>query len=638
MLRNLPIRLKLVLIAMLTTGGALLLAGTAMIAFERAHSRKEMGRDLKTLADIVAQNSTAALQFNDTDDARETLEALEPRKAIVDAVLYDAQGRIFARYQRRAGTPLPLLLETDASHFEPGALVVFRPVALKGERVGTVYLRSSLAELSSHARLQAATVGTVFVVSGLAALLLSWGLQRLVSLPIVDLARTARAVSDRKDYSLRAEKHGSDELGRLVDAFNDMLEQIQERDSELQRAERERSRLLALEQAARREAEEANRTKDEFLAMLSHELRTPLNAILGWAQVLRSGKLEEAAADRALETIERNSRSQAQLIADLLDISRIITGKLRLDFRPVELPRIIEAALDSVGPAAGAKNIQLGVSLGSLKTPVLGDADRLQQVVWNLLSNAIKFTPRGGGVEVGLRESGPSAVIQVTDTGAGIRADFLPYVFDRFRQAEGSHIRSHGGLGLGLSIVRHLVELHGGAVEVESPGEGKGSTFTVKLPLAAELTEEHPVENQPAVSEVWSLPDLLKDVRILVVEDERDTLDLLVTALAQCGAEVISAVSVPEALAAFDRAAPDVLVSDIGLPVEDGYSLIRKVRSRTPARGGRIPAAAVTAYAGAEDRRRALDAGFQSHLAKPVDPSELVMTIAALAGRRAVAV
>ena len=638
MLRNLPIRLKLVLIAMLTTGGALLLAGTAMIAFERAHSSTEMGRDLKTLADIVAQNSTAALRFRDTADAKETLDALEPRKAIVDAVLYDARGRVFERYQRRAGTRLPLLLEDDASHFVPGALVVFRPVMLKGERVGTVYLRSSLDELSSHARFQAATVGAVFVVSGLAALLFSWGLQRLVSLPIVDLARTARAVSDRKDYSLRAEKHGADELGRLVDAFNDMLEQIQERDSELQRVERERSRLLALEQEARREAEEANRTKDEFLAMLSHELRTPLNAILGWAQVLRSGKLEEAAADRALETIERNSRSQAQLIADLLDISRIITGKLRLDFRPVELLRIIEAALDSVGPAAGAKNIQLGVSLGSLQTPVLGDADRLQQVVWNLLSNAIKFTPRGGRVEISLRESGPNAVIQVTDTGAGIRADFLPYVFDRFRQAEGSHIRSHGGLGLGLSIVRHLVELHGGAVEVESPGEGEGSTFTVKLPLAAELTEEHPVENQPAVSEVWSLPDLLKDIRILVVEDERDTLDLLVTALAQCGAEVTSAVSVPEALAAFDRAAPDVLVSDIGLPVEDGYSLIRKVRSRTPARGGRIPAAAVTAYAGAEDRRRALDAGFQSHLAKPVDPSELVMTIAALAGRRAVAV
>jgi signal transduction histidine kinase len=400
-------------------------------------------------------------------------------------------------------------------------------------------------------------------------------------------------------------------------------------------AEQERARLLVLEQAARKQAEEANRTKDEFLATLSHELRTPLNAILGWVQVLRSGKLDETAAVRALETIERNARSQAQLIADLLDVSRIITGKLRLDFKPVDLRRIIEAALDSVRPAADAKGILLDVSAVPLASPVLGDADRLQQVVWNLLSNAMKFTPRGGRVEVRLREAGSNALIRVTDTGIGIRPDFLPYVFDRFRQAEGSITRSHGGLGLGLSIVRHLIELHGGTVDVESAGEGQGATFIVRLPLRAELAED-PLD-QTAVGRVGlfnSPPDLLAGLRVVVVEDEADTRELLMVALQQCGAEVAAFGTVPEALAWFDQSVPDVLVSDIGVPVEDGYALIRKIRAREPARGGNVPAAALTAYARAEDRLRALEAGYQTHLAKPVDPPELIATVARLAGRR----
>src|SRR5947209_2584427 len=399
-------------------------------------------------------------------------------------------------------------------------------------------------------------------------------------------------------------------------------------------AEQERARLLVLEQAARRHAEEANRLKDEFLATLSHELRTPLNAILGWVQVLRTGKLDAAATARALETIERNSRAQAQLIADLLDVSRIITGKLRLDFRPVELSRIIDAALDGVRPAADARAIQLVVSLAPLASPVLGDSDRLQQVIWNLLSNAIKFTPRDGRVEVRLWEARPNAVIQVRDSGIGIRPDFLPYVFDRFRQAESTLTRSHGGLGLGLSIVRHLVELHGGTVEVDSPGEGQGAVFRVSIPLRAAATDEPLADRSgPPGERVWDLPGLLKDLRVLVVEDEADTRDLLVLALEQCGAEVSAFASVPEALAAFDAATPDVLVSDIGVPFEDGYSLIRKVRARQADQGRDVPAVALTAYARTEDRERALEAGFQTHLAKPVDPSELIAAVARLAGR-----
>ncbi len=400
-------------------------------------------------------------------------------------------------------------------------------------------------------------------------------------------------------------------------------------------AEQERARLLVLEQAARKHAEEANRMKDEFLATLSHELRTPLNAILGWVQVLRTGKLDATAGARALETIERNSRAQAQLIADLLDVSRIITGKLRLEFKPVELARIIDAALDSARPGADAKGIDLVVSLAALESPVLGDNDRLQQVIWNLLSNAIKFTPRGGRVEVRLTESGLNAVIEVRDSGIGIRPDFLPYVFDRFRQAESTLTRSHGGLGLGLSIVRHLLELHGGTVEVESEGEGMGTTFRVRLPLRGAATGEKAKDRGPSPPSegVWNQPDLLAGIHVLVLEDETDSRDLLALALEQCGATVSAFGSVPEALAGFDTAVPNVIISDIGVPFEDGYSFIRKVRSRTPAEGGAVPAAALTAYARAEDRRQALEAGFQTHLAKPVDPSELIAAVARLAGR-----
>ncbi len=445
------------------------------------------------------------------------------------------------------------------------------------------------------------------------------------------------------------------ELGRANEALQRMYDDLEllvrQRTAELSRAnedlkreiavrrwaEDERAKLLVREQEARRQAEEANRMKDEFLATVSHELRTPLNAMLGWAQVLRLGKLDDAASARALETIERNARAQAQLIADLLDVSRIITGKLRLDVQPVELPRIIEAALEGVRPGADAKGIRMDIALDRLGSPVLGDADRLQQVVWNLLSNAIKFTPRGGSVAVRLHPRGPNAEIRVSDTGAGIRPDFLPYVFDRFRQAESAITRTHGGLGLGLSIVRHLVELHGGSVAVDSDGEGRGAAFTVLLPVRAAVPEdageEVPLLEAGLKPQVWDCPALLQGVRVLVVEDEEDTRELLITALEQCGAQVTGVPSAADALASLDRLPADVLVSDLAMPDEDGYSLIRKVRAREAESGGHLPAAALTAYARAEDRTKALGAGFQMHLPKPIDPSDLVAVVASLAGK-----
>ncbi|MGH9901582.1 MAG: ATP-binding response regulator [Pyrinomonadaceae bacterium] len=426
--------------------------------------------------------------------------------------------------------------------------------------------------------------------------------------------------------------------GRIVGTLT-VVEDVTERvtrEAELQSQIEERARLLGREQAARKEAEEANRLKDEFLATISHELRTPLTAILGWSNMLSAGGLDEAAAARALETIHRNARAQNQLISDLLDISRIITGKLRLDIRTVELPPLIEAAAESVRPAAEAKNIRLQTLLDPQAGPISGDADRLQQVVWNLLTNAVKFTPKGGRVQVRLQRINSHVEIAVSDSGIGVSLEFLPHVFDRFRQADAATTRTHGGLGLGLSIVRQLVELHGGTVHAASEGEGKGTTFTVSLPFLAIRSEPGAAERvHPAVSDSGLLdcPPSLEGLRVLVVDDEADTRELLRAVLESCGSEVTTAASAAAALEALERERPDVLVSDLGMPEEDGYSLIAKVRALPAGRGGQTPAAALTAYTRAEDRMRVLRAGFQIHLPKPVEPAELVTVVANLAGR-----
>jgi len=403
------------------------------------------------------------------------------------------------------------------------------------------------------------------------------------------------------------------------------------------RADEERARLLELEQAAREEAERVNRAKDEFLATLSHELRTPLNALMGWARLLRSPNVDEATAARAIEVIERNTRVQAQLVGDLLDVSRIITGKLRLDIGPVSLPAVIDAAIDAVRAAADARQITITTSLDPALGTLHGDADRLQQIVWNLLSNAVKFTPPGGRARVEVTRNGEHVEIAVSDSGKGIEPGFLPYVFDRFRQADSTTTRSHGGLGLGLAIVRHLAELHGGTVSASSPGPGLGSTFVVRLPMTPALAGDAPAAaGEPRNGEAAELDPLpaLDGTRILLVEDEDDTREVLANVLERCGAHVTAVASAAEALMTFDLAQPDVLVSDIGMPGEDGYALIRKIRARHGDSRAWVPAVALTAYARREDRDDALAAGFQLHVPKPVEPAELARSVAALAGRR----
>jgi PAS domain S-box-containing protein len=381
-------------------------------------------------------------------------------------------------------------------------------------------------------------------------------------------------------------------------------------------------------------AERANRLKDEFLATLSHELRTPLNMIVGWAEMLGNSKLDPVTSLRAIEVIRRNARIQAQMVEDLLDVSRIITGKLRLNVQPLDLGTIIIAAIDGLRPAAEAKKIHLQLQLDSAAGQVSGDPDRMQQVAWNIISNAIKFTPEGGRVSVSLDRVDSQVDVTVRDTGKGIAKDFLPRVFDRFRQADATTTRAFGGLGLGLSIVRQLVELHGGTVRVDSEGEGLGSTFTVSLPLmatrgavsdtgSAQQTEFRPAE--------FECPPELHDLRVLVVDDEVETLELLQFILGSCGARVSTARSAAVALGAIGAKVFDVLICDIGMPDEDGYSLIAKVRALGKERGGNVPAAALTAYVGEEDRIRVLQSGFQIHVPKPIRPSELIAVVANLA-------
>ncbi len=428
------------------------------------------------------------------------------------------------------------------------------------------------------------------------------------------------------------------ENARLYTEAQRHADELQQEIAERKQAEEARARMLIREQSARAEAEQANRTKDEFLATLSHELRTPLTAILGWSQLLQKNDFDQEHIARALETIERNARSQSQLIDDLLDVSRIITGNLRLDVHTLELVPIIEAAIDSMRPAAEVKAIQFEVTLDRTASLVSGDTSRLQQVVWNLFSNAVKFTPEGGRVEVRLeRTAEGQAQLTVSDTGQGINPQFLPFIFDRFRQADGTTTRKHGGLGLGLAIVRHLVELHGGTISVHSDGEGQGATFTIVLPLkVARPGFDAGGELSSVVikqgNDPFQCSPVLDGLRILVVDDEADTRELVAAVLEQCGADIRCCKTAFEALAELRAWKPDLLISDIGMPEVDGYSLIKKVRqSNQPY--GRIPAVALTAYASTEDRIRILSAGFQTHIAKPVEPQELIAIIANVAGR-----
>ena len=637
--RDLPIRHKLLVMTFASSVTALALTSGGFLMWDIIQFRSEAAQDIEAQARIVAENSSAALTFQDERAANETLAVLALRPRIDVACLYAANGQLFATYRRNAavscpGEPPPVTRLTW------DLLEAVTPVRLKQERLGTLYIRRDLADVYTRLRVGALTaIGLLLLAIG-AVFLIGRRLQRSIANPLLQLAETARAVSSSRDYTLRAVPNSNDETGVVVYAFNDMLERVGQRDAELQRSNAELEREIVERkrveqerlQALERERD-ANRLKDEFLATLSHELRTPLNAVLGWTRVLRSARVEPATQVRALESIERNARAQARLIEDLLEISRIVTGKLRIQVQTCDLAALVDAAIEVVQPAAMAKRIALEVDVQARPAMTTGDPDRLQQVIWNVLSNAIKFTPAGGVVRITLVRS-DGYHLTIKDSGQGIEPRFLPHVFEPFRQADGSASREHGGLGLGLAIAKQLIELHGGTIRARSDGQGTGAAFEIFLPSiipAARPGVAREQGDEPALPPLDIDDTLLRGLRLLVVDDEEDARALLEATLMQFGASVTTASSSDEALAAIAREHPDVVLSDIGMPHADGYDLIRRLRARAANAGGTTPAVAVTAYASAADRLSVLAAGYQAHVAKPYDPRQVAGLVAQLA-------
>ncbi len=629
---------KLTLLVTLTTGLAVFSVSTVLAVIDYFDTEHETASLADAQVHIIAGNSEAPLAFGDPQLGNEALAALKNSDNVASATLYTPDGKVFARYDNPSIRPPVFAMWQEGRRLEGSWMIVTDEIRGPAGEVGRLQVVFDRSAAISRAWYNASIVFIIALLTMLAAFLVASRIRRFLIKPIAELASAARHVSETKDYSARARKYGDDELGAFTDVFNEMLTQIQKQDLELQVAHVQREQLLESERSARGEVERASRLKDEFVATLSHELRTPLSAILGWALMLREGELAPEDAAKGIEVIERNARMQTQIIEDLLDMSRIVAGKLRLDVQQVNLPEVIETALATVGPAAEAKGIRLQTLIDPKVGPVRGDPNRLQQIVWNLLSNAIKFTGKDGRVQLALSRVNSHVEISVTDTGQGIRAEFLPYVFERFRQADGSTTRRHSGLGLGLSIVKQLVELHGGTVRARSGGEGQGSSFTVELPLMPvheqeEVTADRAHPRTPMQPQKFpSDPMSLEGLRVLVVDDEADAREVVRRLLVGHGASPDCAASAREAIESFKASRPDVIISDIGMPEQDGYELIRNIRVLERALGHTTPAVALTAFARSEDRTRAMLAGYQMHLSKPVEPAELIATIASVSG------
>jgi signal transduction histidine kinase/CheY-like chemotaxis protein len=608
-LRDAPIRRKLIVLGLLASACAVVTASVVFLVTTYVVARRVIHTNIVAQAAITADNVTAAVAFGDRAAATDTLHALRAAPGIDVACVWDAQRRLFATYQRIAQVSCPDAEVEDVDRIAAQYVEVARSVVVGGRRVGGLYIRGNLNEVVTRVEIQGIAALGALLLGTLVALVFATRFQRIITGPLTRLASTASEISRRGDYTIRAtQAPGRDELGQLVVAFNEMLGQIEHRDEEVRAA---------------------GRVKDEFLAVLSHELRTPLNAILGWSRLMSErDRRDEALIDRGLDAITRNAQLQTQLIADLLDVSQIITGKFSVHFRQVDVRTVIAAAIDSVRPSAENKNISIDVTVDAASTVVSGDAERLQQVVWNLLSNAIKFTAKGGRIDIQLRGVDSELELRVIDSGMGIDPQFLPHVFERFRQADSSKTRAHGGLGLGLAIARHLTEAHGGTVSAYSEGTGTGSTFIVRLPIPAPTTVVAAERRQRP-----SLAVSLEDLRVLVVDDEADSREVVTLTLQGAGADVTALESAAEAVTSLMSHRFHALVADIGMPVHDGYWLIQKVRSLPNDGRGRIPAIALTAYASAQDQRDALQAGFDRHLAKPVDPDDLCAAVAAVVGR-----
>ena len=599
--RDLPIARKTLTLGLVPTVFALLVAILASLVTTFIMARRNQHIDVESQASVVAHNAGAALTSGDKRAVDGIVEALDERPNIDLVCVYDRVGQLFSHFQRIGFTCPASWPATTAA----GAPTAVQHAMASNQAVGTVYIRGNYSALFAWMRRQTLVAFIALATGILVAVLLTNHLKRYLATPIVELSSTLDRVASSGDYSMRARATTGDEVGRLVYSFNTMLEVIQKKDGE-------RNDLL-------RRSQESNRIKDEFLATLSHELRTPMNAMLGWLQIIRTTNMDPATLERAMASIERNAQSQARVVEDLIEVSRVATGKLHLRTKAVDARSVVEASLDVVQTAAAAKGVALKSNIAPSPVMVSGDRDRLQQVVWNLLSNAVKFTESGGTVGVELTADERSCSIVVTDTGIGIPPEFLPYIFERFRQADQSSTREHGGLGLGLAIAREITELHGGILRATSAGRGRGSRFTLSLPRL--------VGADVPASQVDTLarPDL-SGKRILVVDDDVDSREIAAQALAGAGAAITEASSGQQALDEWNRQLFDVLICDLAMPGMDGYELLRRIRG-AHADGSPSLAIALTALASDADRRAVLDAGFDDHVAKPFNFPDLLRAV-----------
>ena len=622
-----PIHRKIGVLVLTATSVAFAVALSALMAYEVYRVRDVARADVDSLARILADNVAAAMMFERTEEAMNVLEGISIRPQVRRACLYMADGTLFARVERPAAPPCP---QTGPPSSIADGMFAIASVVQRGQPVGAVYVERDLQVIGDRMLAAAFTVSGLLLMASLIGLVISQSLQRRISAPIVELAAVARRFGTDPRREFPPMEAPADEVGDLVRALRDMVrrirtanealqasnEALRQEIEERQRIEAEHERLLLREQ-------EANRLKDEFLATVSHELRTPLNAIVGWTRVLMRGRPDEDTLERALTSLHRNANAQARVIDDLIDISRIVKGKLRVRFEPLDLRSVAEASVDVIRPVAEQKGLHLQILQPDVACLVSGDRDRLQQIVWNLLSNAVKFTPTGGTVSVDVEQSATACLVRVRDTGIGIDPAFLPHLFERFRQADASMTREHSGLGIGLAIVHELVELHGGAIEAVSGGRGTGATFEVVLPRIAQAGHAAPAGD--SVPE--PLPSL-EGIRALVVDDNPDSLEMLDAALTGAGASVCVADSGGSALDFWREQPPDILLCDLAMPGMSGYELLEQVRELDSARGRMTPAIAVTAQASDEHVARSIQAGFAAHIAKPYDPTAVIHAVA----------
>jgi len=603
---SLPIHQKLIAFVLAVSTAAVLAALSGLLAFDIARFRSSAFDETQALARVIARNSSGAVLFNDPDAARDILQSVEVKPSVSRACLYAATGSLFAAYRRPPAPPCPAVAE-EARGWR--TLAVVAPVSRSGRMVGTVYVERRLADLPGRIFVTAAAALVMLIVAGILAFALARRMQQLISRPIVALAGAARAIG-RDRFELPEISAPPDETGELVRSFRDMVQRLAS-------ANAERDDLLRRER-------QASRLKDEFLAALSHELRTPLNAILGWTQILEATDPDPQMVAKAVASVSRNARAQSRVIEDLLDVSRIVTGKMQLSLAAVDVRATLQAAVDVIAPAASAKRIRVDVAVPPVPCIVQADPDRLRQVLWNLLSNAVKFTDAGGTVAASVVEGEREFSIAIADTGIGISAEFLPFVFERFRQADGSPTREHGGLGLGLAIVKDVVELHSGTVRAGSDGPGRGATFIVVLPRLVGAPEAAPPRATIAPL------TRLDGVDVVAIDDNQDALEILGRVLVSAGAHVRAFSSPESALADIRRAPPFAVLCDIAMPEMDGFAVLAAIEALDRERGTTTPVLALTAYAAPADREKSRAAGFRAHIAKPYDAAELVRLIAAI--------